>query len=708
MRRTAVLVVSALFLLQGNSAWADDGFGLNARELEPVSRFKMCRNDELKNEGALSMRRKKGKKARSGEVVGGEAGRGERQEKGDVTNSRKNEIGGLDGEEISQDATRIGTRTIHNLTFGIRDTYVDPWAPPITFSWISAHPTNPDVAYAATANGFLYRTTDGGRYWQETRLIASQSNFFGAIRQDGAVLGVGIKGAARRLQAQTRAYWGRQTKAWQDYPYAYPYATRGTSIGVVRSPLDITPGSINMKQFLVMRSGSRSRIPTRINHIAFDPNDEKVAFAATAYGVFKTEDSGLSWHEVFFGGNEKETDTIWVAVHPKDGNRVFLGTLGGLFVSNDGGMSWDKDFRTPLGGARVLKIEFFKRDPDIMYAGTSTGLWKSTDGGRNWTWIYGLRESGFREAFVIERLAVSSVNPDLVYIGTQDGLFRTTDGGDTWETIQEGLFGRRFVRGLVVSPLSDNHIYMAVEEDLYESIDSGKTWNKLFVPTGQWWINEIALSEKSPEDLWILTDRVIMRMSPFRESGSTDQTGGSEAGLDAKEIPPLPPVGRVLDKAFRHANVHQAQLSRKRRKARLRNFLPLVDISYSYKTDNYARNARLAKWRYTGMDPWLYEIFMNQNHVFSVMFRWDLAKILHDPDTLQFGRVAVQARWVRRNIQDKVLMLYDEGSRLRELMINSPPDDELLRITYENRLREIYSLLSIQTGNFVSDWQDDG
>ena len=188
----------------------------------------------------------------------------------------------------TSDATWVGPRTIHNMTLGIRDTYTATFwlAPPLSFSWISVHPKNPKVAYLGTANGFLYRTTDGGHYWKETRLIVNQPKFFGSLRKGGAKLGVGIRGAALRMQAQMRAYWGRKAKAWEDYPYAYPYAMRRTSVKVVKSPLNITPGSINMKQYLVMRSGSMSRIPMRINHIGFDPNDDKVAFVATAYGGF--------------------------------------------------------------------------------------------------------------------------------------------------------------------------------------------------------------------------------------------------------------------------------------------------------------------------------------------------------------------------------------------------------------------------------------
>lgn len=107
------------------------------------------------------------------------------------------------------------------------------------------------------------------------------------------------------------------------------------------------------------------------------------------------------------------------------------------------------------------------------------------------------------------------------------------------------------------------------------------------------------------------------------------------------------------------------------------------------------------------MDPWLYEKYLSQKHVFTVMFTWDLAKLFYNSDVLQFGRIAVQARWLRRNIRSKVLWLFDEGARLRETMRRAPPEDPLLRETYNNRLQEIYSLLNIQTGNYVNRWQDD-
>lgn len=595
-------------------------------------------------------------------------------------------------------------RSIENVTTGIRDTYTAPFwlAPPLTFSWVSVHPKNPDIAYLGTANGFLYSTTDGGRYWKETRLLVNQPKFFGAIRQGGAKLGVGIKGAARRLQAQIRAYWGRQTKAWQDYPYSYPYAMRGTSTKVVKSPLNITPGSINMKQYLVMRSGAMSRIPIRINHIGFDPSNTDTVFVATAYGVFRTKDGGLSWQSVFFGGTRRERNVIWVVVHPEDSSRVFLGTMGGLFISKDGGESWTKDFRTPLGSARVLKISFYSKNPDIIYAGTAKGLWKSTDGGKNWSWVYGLKESGIREAFVIERIAVSNADPELVYIGTQDGVFKSTDGGESWNKIAEGLLSRQYVRGLRISPENDRHIYVAVEHDLYESFDGGETWEVIYVPVGQWWINEVAFSAEKPNLLWVLSDRAVLRLVP----GVSEPIGDRTQSLKRK-FPPLPPMGNILDKVFRRAHVHQAQLKEKREKAQLRHLLPIIQADYLYNRGGFEWNLRIAKWRSTPLDPWLYETLDNKKHIFSVMLTWDLSSLVFDTDTLQFGRVAVQARWVRRNLRDKVHRLFDEASRLRAIMLRSPPRDLQLRMTYRNRLKEIYSLLNIQTGGYVQQWQDE-
>jgi photosystem II stability/assembly factor-like uncharacterized protein len=602
----------------------------------------------------------------------------------------------------------VQNRAIHNMTIGIRDTYTSTFwlAPPLSFSWISVHPTNPQIAYLGTANGFLYRTQNGGKYWKETRLIVNQPKFFGAIRKSGAKLGVGIKGSAKRLQAQIRAYWGRKSKAWLDYPYSYPYAMRRTSIKVVKSPLNITPGSINLKQYLVMRSGAMSRIPMRINHIGFDPANKNVAFVATAYGVFKTTDNGMSWQSVFFGGTRAERNTIWVVVHPKNSNRVFLGTMGGLFISEDGGLSWNKDFRTPLGSSKVLKISFFAQNPDIIYAGTAKGLWKSTDGGKNWSWVYGLKESGMREAFVIERIAVSNKDPDLVYIGTQDGVFKTTNGGDSWHKIHEGLLSRRYIRGLRISPKNDQHIYMAVEHDLYESWDGGKTWEAIYVPVGQWWINEITFNKNNPNTLWVLTDRMILRLQPASKGADSQRSQQNRAALE-KKFPPLPSMSSLLNRAFRHAHVHQAQLRKKRERAFVNHLLPKIDVGYTYHSKDYAGNFRLAKWRFSPLDPWLYENYFTQRHIFVAMLTWDLSKLFYDAEVLQFGRIAVQARWVRRNIRDKVMWLFDEASRLRALLLNHPPSDPLLRITYTNRLEEIYSLLNIQTGNYLSGPRDD-
>ena len=111
---------------------------------------------------------------------------------------------------------------------------------------------------------------------------------------------------------------------------------------------------------------------TEVLKVKVDPSKPSVVYAATAYGVFKTEDSGETWKR----GVEAQTPwpIVTVAGHPP------LLTLGGvIFVLHPKG-NWVQYTIRPGAGVRRVAGR-----STLILALTTHGLFRSTDRGKAWS-----------------------------------------------------------------------------------------------------------------------------------------------------------------------------------------------------------------------------------------------------------------------------------------------------------------------------------
>ncbi len=185
----------------------------------------------------------------------------------------------------------------------------------------------------------------------------------------------------------------------------------------------------------------------QIAEFAVDPSDEKIVYAATPVGVYKTTTGGGSldgtddWTVVGNAGsgltfqdisalaiNPTTPTTLYAAGNPTAGNR-------GIFKSVDGGTSWTPANGTgagetpgPTGYIHMLAID--PQAPNTVYAaaGSVQGLWKTTDGGSNWSQL----TPGAGPVGIPNAVAVDPETSTTLYLGTSTGFHRSTNGGTNW------------------------------------------------------------------------------------------------------------------------------------------------------------------------------------------------------------------------------------------------------------------------------------
>jgi photosystem II stability/assembly factor-like uncharacterized protein len=226
--------------------------------------------------------------------------------------------------------------------------------------------------------------------------------------------------------------------------------------------------------------------------------------------------SGLKWRSI--GPNRGGRSQAVAGSDARPLEYYFGATGGGLWKTTDSGQTWhpvsDKFFKTSSVGA----IAVAPSNPDVIYVGMGEtelrgniiqgdGVYKSTDGGKTWTHV------GLETTQTIARIRVNPTNPDLVYVAAlgnpyganaDRGVFRSKDGGKTWERV---LF-RDDKTGAVDLAMDPNHpdvLYAALWEVFRtpHSLSSGGPGSGLFKTTdgGAHW-TELTARPGLPKPVW--------------------------------------------------------------------------------------------------------------------------------------------------------------------------------------------------------------
>jgi photosystem II stability/assembly factor-like uncharacterized protein len=203
----------------------------------------------------------------------------------------------------------------------------------------------------------------------------------------------------------------------------------------------------------------------RISDIAVPPGGERntIYVAASAGGLWKTENNGTTWKQVFQGGKTAAVGDIGIA--PSDAKRIYVG-MGephsrnsvswgdGVYVSRDAGETWTHVGLEDTGAIGRIAVD--PRNPDVVYVAAlgnqwkqegDRGLYKSTNGGRTWTKLKGFDDgTGFYD------VRIDPKTPDTVWAtswnrwrrpwvlesggGPNNGIWKSTDAGRTWTRVE--------------------------------------------------------------------------------------------------------------------------------------------------------------------------------------------------------------------------------------------------------------------------------
>jgi photosystem II stability/assembly factor-like uncharacterized protein len=298
---------------------------------------------------------------------------------------------------------------------------------------VAGDPWDAAVFYFGACAGGVWKTYDGGTYWENISDGYLQTAAVGAIavaESDPNVLYVGMGEACIRGNVSHGDGVYKSTDGGKTWAHLGLEDTR--HVARVR----IHPKNPDLVYVAAL------------GH-AFGPNMQR--------GVFRSADGGKTWDHVLFRSEKAGAIDLAMDAHNP---RILYAAM------------WEAQ-RTPWS---------------LTSGGLDSSLYKSADGGDTWTELTnnpGLPK-GLKGRIGV---AVSPAKPDRVWalVEAEDGaLFRSDDGGATWQQLSDdrNLRLRFWYYGHVFADPQDPDTIYVLNIQAWKSIDGGRTFTQLTTPHG--------------------------------------------------------------------------------------------------------------------------------------------------------------------------------------------------------------------------------
>ena len=363
---------------------------------------------------------------------------------------------------------------------------------------IDAVTSNPDIIYAGSASGGLWKSTSGGIDWKP-------------VFEDQPTASIG----AVAIQQSNPSV------VWVGTGEGNPRNSLNGGFGIYKS-LD---GGRTWKNMGLEKT-------RHIYRVIIDPTDPNTVYAAAIgspwgehpeRGVFRTKDGGKTWEKVLFTNNRSGAAEL--VMDPSNPNKLIAamwehkrepwffksgGPGSGLYITYDGGDNW-KEITSknglPEGELGRMGIAIAPSEPNRVYAyveSKKNALYRSEDGGENWSMINDDMNQIGNRPFYYAEIYVAPDNENRLYtVFTYINV--SEDGGKSFEELM-GSYGvdngvHPDHHAWYIHPENGDFMMDGNDGGLNITRDGGKTWRFVEnLPVGQFY--HVAVDNEFPYNVY--------------------------------------------------------------------------------------------------------------------------------------------------------------------------------------------------------------
>ncbi len=351
-------------------------------------------------------------------------------------------------------------------------------------------PVNPDILWAGSAMGGIWRTTNGGELWEpmtdelpsmiisDLEVCPVNGNIILAGTGNDRFLSITMGPGVGVLKSTDNG------ETWYQTNFNY---SLGQNISVLK--LVWKPGSVDSvymaasngiwlstdagENWSLLRSGRASAL------VIDQTSTNNLYSVIRAEGVIKSTDLGITWNVLTNGIPQSSAIGFSSLAISISNPEILLASLSdannfgpiGLYKTTDGGESWNQITTAPKAlcapydttscyGWFVNVVGINPFDPEIIHYGGITN-WRSTNGGISWTQVdvYNAPSPNYPGRTYVDQwdIGFPPADSNIVYAFNDGGVQRSTNKGAAWDKMNNGLV-TALIHRIASSPTDTNLI----------------------------------------------------------------------------------------------------------------------------------------------------------------------------------------------------------------------------------------------------------